>query len=120
MRYFRLVALLIAALALVESCSGSTDKASQASVAQANANTAHPVSAPISNPCALLTQEEASAAIGQKIVRNDLQHDGPVSRCRFFDASGDEPLWLDAEDAAMFDGLAHLPDTTAKQVASRM
>lgn len=65
--------------------------------------------APIANPCKLLTPAEASAAIGRTLVRSDVQHYGPITRCRFFDAAGDEPLWLDAADAATFEGLEHLP-----------
>lgn len=71
---------------------------------------AHAAPAPISNPCRLLTIAEASVALGEPLVRSDVQHFGPIIRCRFFDASGDEPLWLDAADAATFEGLAHLPD----------
>ena len=65
--------------------------------------------APISNPCKLLAPAEASAAIGRTLVRSDVQHYGPITRCRFFDAAGDEPIWLDAADAATFEGLEHLP-----------
>ena len=79
------------------------------------AATAAAAAAPIVNPCKLLTPAEASAAIGQTLVRSDVQHYGPITRCRFFNAAGDEPFWLDAADAATFEGLEHLPD--AKPIA---
>lgn len=106
MRY-SLAILLTATLAAATGCSRSPGKTSAAPGDQAAA-TAH--SAPISDPCKLLTQAEASAAIGQTLVRHDVQHYGPITRCRFFNAAGDEPLWLDAADGSVFDGLAHLPD----------
>lgn len=84
-------------------------------LASALAATAAAGATPISNPCKLLTPAEASAAVGQTLVRSDVQRYGPVTRCRFFNASGDEPFWLDAADAATFEGLEHLPD--AKPVA---
>jgi hypothetical protein len=71
---------------------------------------ARAASTPIANPCRLLTIAEASVALGENLVRSDVQHFGPIIRCRFFNASGDEPLWLDAADAETFEGLAHLPD----------
>jgi hypothetical protein len=107
MRYSRFVVLLVTPLALATACSGSAGSTSAAPVAQASST--HP-STPISDPCRLLTPAEASPAVGQVLVRSDVQHYGPVTRCRFFNAGGDEPIWLDVTDASTFDGLAHLPD----------
>ncbi len=109
MRHSRLaVFLIVQFIFFVAGCSGSPGKTVAPSGAQANA--APPPSRPIADPCALLTRAEASAAVGQTLVRNDVQHYGPVTRCRFFNAQGDEPIWLDVQDAGIFDGLTHLPD----------
>ena len=110
MRYSRLIVLLVTSLAFAAGCSGSAGSATAAGGTQASAT--QPQSVPISDPCKLLTRAEASAAVGKTLVRNDVQKYGPVTRCRFFDAGGDEPIWLDVEDAATFDGLTHLPDVT--------
>lgn len=111
MRSSRLVILLLTPLAFAAGCSGSAGSASTASAAgQATASATARPSAPIENPCRLLTRAEASAAIGQTLVRKDVQHYGPVTRCRFFNAAGDEPIWLDAADAGTFEGLTHMPD----------
>lgn len=110
MRYVKLFALLTS-LALTASCSGSPGNTATTLGPQAAA--AQRPSPSISDPCKLLTLAEASAAIGKSLVRNDVQHYGPVTRCRFFDAGGDEPIWLDVADAATFDGLAHMPGMKA-------
>lgn len=107
MRYSTLIVLLATPLAIATGCSGSAGKAAVPSGAAASA--AQPPSRPIADPCRLLTLAEASAAIGETLVRNDVQHYGPVTRCRYFNAAADEPIWLDVADAATFGGLAHLP-----------
>lgn len=68
----------------------------------------------ISDPCKLLSQAEASAALGEKLGAGKLRHYGPVSRCQFF-AGEKEDLFLDVADPAMFDALAHGSD--AKPIA---
>lgn len=111
MRYIRLLFAVIVSSAFMTGCSGSDENTSAgASAAQPSPSTAQRSSASISDPCRLLTLAEASAAVGETLERNDVQHYGPVTRCRYFNAGGDEPIWLDVEDADTFEGLAHLPD----------
>ena len=109
MRCSIVFAVLLASSALTVGCSRSAEESS-ATPTHASTAAARTRSAPLADPCKLLTQEEAAAAIGRSVTRSDLQHYGRVNRCRFFSADGDEPIWLDAEDAAMFDAVAHLPD----------
>lgn len=109
MRCSTTLLLLILAPVLAVGCSRSAEQA-PGPAAPADASRAAAARAPVANPCSLLSQDEASRAVGRKLVRSDLQHYGPVTRCRFFSADGDEPVWLDAEDAAVFEGLAHVPD----------
>lgn len=111
MRYSRRVVMLITitSLPFTAGCSGSPANTVAARGAQTSPSPAQPTSPSISDPCKLLTLAEASAAMGKPLVRNDVQHYGPVTRCRFFDAGGDEPIWLDVADAATFDGLTHMP-----------
>lgn len=110
MHHSRLIVLLVTPLGFAAGCSGSSGNAPAAGGTQASG--AQRQSVPISDPCKLLTRAEASAAVGKTLVRNDVQKFGPVTRCRFFDAGGNEPTWLDVEDAATFDGLTHMPDVT--------
>ena len=111
MRYAKFVFVFVISSALMAGCSGSSGNTSAApSAAQPSPSTAQRSSLSISDPCRLLTLAEASAAVGETLVRNDVQHYGPVTRCRFFNGGGDEPIWLDVEDADTFDGLTHLPD----------
>lgn len=108
MRYSKLLALLVTSLALA-GCSGPSDSAAAPPGAPGSSSAAHGSSHPITDPCKLLTLAEASATVGKALVRNDVQRFGPITRCRFFDAAGDEPIWLDVADAATFDALTHLP-----------
>lgn len=112
MRNSKLLVLLVTSLAFTTGCSGSGGSAAAAPGATGRSSAAPGSSHPIADPCRLLTRAEASAAVGKALVRNDVQHFGPVTRCRFFDASGDEPIWLDVADASTFDALTHMPGMT--------
>lgn len=107
MRNSKLLVLLLTSLAFATGCSGSGGSA--AAAPGAAGSSAQGSSHPISDPCKLLTRAEASSVVGKALVRTDVQHFGPITRCRFFDASGDEPIWLDVADAATFDALTHMP-----------
>lgn len=99
--------IVLGTLLLAAGCHSSTSAApAQATTSEAAAK---PASPPISDPCKLLSQAEASAALGEKLGAGKLQHFGPVSRCQFF-AGVNEDLFLDSADPATFDALAHGSD----------
>lgn len=62
----------------------------------------------ISDPCQLLTQAEASAAMGAPVGPGERTLPRPAHpRCRFFTKDQDE-LAIDVDDLALFDSYAHL------------
>lgn len=97
----RLFAVL-AILALANGCSGS--KSSEATTA--NPSTPAPHAATITDPCKLLTQDEASALMGAKVNPGELKHFGSVPYCRFLTASQDS-FNVEVEDPSLFDSYTH-------------
>lgn len=99
------VLALLALAAFACGCSKSNSAESGPATAP-SAPAARAASAKIANPCKLLTQAEASAAIGAKVGPGQLTNTGMTMRCRFFTPSQDE-LFLDASGTDLFDTYAH-------------
>lgn len=113
------IVTLITVIGAICSCSKGKVKADTASgiAAEANPSTVHAASARIADPCKLLTQAEASEAVGAKLGAGELRHFGTVNRCAFYDPTKEEKLWLDVQnetahvpDSQLFDSFAHGPD----------
>lgn len=112
MKFFRAVTVL-ALLAAVCACSGTKNSAAEPSGLQAQAAP----TARIADPCKLLTQAEASEAIGAKLGSGDLKHFGIVTRCTYYSLATDQKLFLDVHnetapepDAVLFDSYTHMPN----------
>lgn len=106
MRSFRIIVVL-GALVFTAGCHSS--KSAAPTQATTSVATANPASHTISDPCKLLSQSEASAALGEKLDAGKLKHFGPDTRCQFF-AGENEDLFLDVADPSMFEALAHGSD----------
>lgn len=89
-----------------QDASGSTSAASSAATAR------------ITDPCKLLTEAEASEAIGAKLGPGVLKNLGVVTRCAYSNRAQEQELWLDVQnstavvsDPVLFDSLGHGPDS---------
>jgi hypothetical protein len=118
MNLVRIVTVIVVLGAI---CSCSKGKAgSENASGVASDTTPSEVSAtwhPIADPCKLLTQAEASEAVGTRVGAGELRHFGSIDRCSFPDAAKDQKLWLDVQtasatvpDSALFDSFTHGPD----------
>ncbi len=58
--------------------------------------------APITNPCTLLTQAEATEVIGKKLGPGELTHPFTGARCRFIATPSMEELYLDVATPTLF------------------
>ena len=75
----------------------------------------------IADPCRLLTQAEASEAIGAKLEAGELKQFGGITRCSFYNMRDNEQgLILDVKnensptsDSAYFESDSHNPDAKA-------
>jgi hypothetical protein len=74
-------------------------------------------SARIADPCKLLTQAEASAALSAALGPGELKRMGIITRCAYSNAAADQKIFLDVQnetapvtDAALFDSFTHMPD----------
>src|SRR5215471_21819013 len=86
------------ALASVCACSGTKAGPDQATAGAGTAGQAPPVSR-IANPCKLLTQTEASEAIGTKLEAGELKRFGGVTRCSFYNKrDSDREVFLDVQN----------------------
>ena len=119
MKQFRAVAFIVV-LSVVFGCSGCKSKTADQTASQTNSSgaSAAPTSPRITDPCKLLTQEEASAAIGEKLGPPELKDMGVVMRCAFRIQSTGHELFLDVQkptatvaDPVLFDSLSHGPDS---------
>jgi len=68
-------------------------------------------------PANLLTQVEASEAIGAKLGPGELKRMGIITRCTYYNRATDQMLWLDVHnetapepDAVLFDSYTHMPN----------
>jgi hypothetical protein len=114
MKIFFSAIAVVGTLAISCGCSSNKTEPSNQPSSQASAS---PSSPPITNPCSLLTQAEASEAIGAKLGPSDLRRFGIVTRCTYSNRGSDQGLWLDVRnetapvaDAALFDSYTHMPD----------
>lgn len=104
------------ALALICACSGT--KAGPAQAASATTTAQPAPAARIPNPCKLLTQAEASEAIGAKVDPGELKQFGAVTRCSFYNKQDRErEVFLDVHndtatvpDSVLFEASTHSPD----------
>jgi hypothetical protein len=60
--------------------------------------------APITDPCKLMTQDEASSVMGKKVGPGELTHPGPKPRCRFVTSTFQE-IFIDVSDPPFVAGL---------------
>src|SRR5579875_616273 len=105
------VGLVVAAglLSVLAACTGSTSISANSPPKGADSKSG---SASLANPCTLLTQAEASAALGMQFGAAEMIDNKKLGkRCRFA-TSGDE-LFIDISDNnGLADSYAHLPDAT--------
>jgi hypothetical protein len=108
MKFVR-VMVIGGALASACACSGT----------KAGGTTAQAPSAPrIPDPCRLLTQAEASEAIGTKLDAGTLKRFGIITRCAYYNSrTREQELFMDVHnetapvaDPALFDSYTHMPD----------
>lgn len=113
------VIVVASAFALICACSGTTTGPTQAGDASATGQTAQAATATrIPDPCKLLTQAEASEAIGAKLDAGELKRFGAITRCSFYNKQDrDQELFLDVHnetatvpDSVLFEASTHSPD----------
>lgn len=118
MKFFQTITVL-ALLAAVCACSGTKNSAAGPSSAAepSSANAPAAQTARIADPCKLLTQVEASEAIGAKLGPGELRRMGIITRCTYYNRATDQKLWLDVHnetasepDAVLFDSYTHMPN----------
>lgn len=115
----KLVRVMVVASALASTCACSGTKPGPGQPADAS-TAGQPASvARIPDPCKLLTQAEASEAIGAKLDAGELKQFGAITRCSFYNKQDrEQELFLDVQnetatvpDAALFDASTHGPGT---------
>ena len=114
----KLVRVMMVASALASTCAYSGTKARPAHATGASTTGSAAATARISDPCKLLTQAEASEAIGAKLDPGELKRFGAITRCSFYNKRDrEQELFLDVHnetatvpDAALFDASTHSPD----------
>jgi hypothetical protein len=109
------ISAAVIVIAFACGCSGSKPVASDASNQGATSSATAPVQnkSTIADACTLLTQEEASAAMGVQMNPGQSFHLQTGPRCRFLSKAQDE-LGIDVIDGGMFSSYAQLAD---KQVS---
>src|SRR5579875_2552894 len=107
------VGLVVAAglLSVLAACTGSTSISANSSTKGAAASKSG--SASLVNPCTLLTQAEASAALGMQFEAGQMVDNKKLGkRCRF--PTGNDELFIDISDNSdLADSYAHLPDVVS-------
>ena len=114
MKFFQTTILTL--LALVCACSGT--KAGPDPTAGGSTTAQAASAARIPDPCKLLTQAEASEAIGPRLEAGELKRFGIITRCSFYNKrESDQDLFLDVQnetapvaDSVLFDSSTHGPD----------
>lgn len=97
-----------AAVALMAGCSQHQGSAPTTGEVAASATPTVAAAAPIADPCSLLTQAEASAAMGAPVGPGQRKQFGKLTtRCSFSTASNDE-LFLDVSNPGLFDAATHM------------
>lgn len=112
----RIVRVMIIGGTLASACACSSTKAGPDQAAGTTTQAA-PILR-IADPCKLLTQAEASEAIGAKLDVGQLKRFGSITRCTFYNGGATEQeLFLDVHnetapvaDAVLFDSYTHMPD----------
>jgi hypothetical protein len=112
MKFFQAITVLTL-FAAVCACSGTKNGAAEpASTSAPAAQTVR-----IADPCKLLTQAEASEAIGAKLGPGELKRMGIITRCGYHNRARELELFLDVHnetapepDAVLFDSYTHMPN----------
>lgn len=113
----RLQTLIVAAgAALLAACSSSHPSDGAGTPPQASAAPA----VAIADPCKLLTQDEAAAALGKRTGPGELKQFGSITtRCSFYSPSTQEELFLDVSNPGLFDAAAHLGATPVAGIGDK-
>lgn len=109
---------VVAGIVWLAACS-SSDQSAGASPSAAKAPAA-PAAAAIADPCKLLTQDEASAALGEHTGQGELKHFGSITtRCSFYSPSTQKELFLDVSNPGLFDAATHLGATPVAGIGDK-
>lgn len=119
---FRTVLLMVLSIAVFEGSGCKSKTADQPGTETAASTAAATPAAPrITDPCKLLTQAEAEAAIGAKLQPGQLKDMGSLIRCAFRNQNidnADQNIFLDVQkptatvsDAVLFDSFTQAPDS---------
>lgn len=107
------------ALALLTLAGGFPSSAQRTAPAALGVATGHAAAgAPITDPCKLLTQDEASAAMGAKVRPGQLTHPGPGPRCRFLTPSFAE-LYIDVSTPTLFNAYVQMGATPVAGIGDK-
>ena len=108
----------VAGTAVLAACSSSNPSAgASAPTPQASAT---PAAVAIADPCKLLTQDEASAALGKRTGPGELKQFGTITtRCSFYSPSTQEELFLDVSNPGLFDAATHLGATPVAGIGDK-
>ena len=114
----KLVRVMVIGGALASACACSSTKAGPDQLAGVSATAKAAFAPRIADPCKLLTQGEASEAIGAKLQAGELKRFGPITRCEFYSKpDSEQSLLLDVRnetsqvsEATLFDSDTHNPD----------
>jgi hypothetical protein len=113
----KLARLIVIAAALVSACACSSNQPAPERASSSTDLQAASV-ARIADPCKLLTQAEASEAMGASLEPGVLRRFGVITRCTFSNKRvPEQDLFLDVHnetapesDSVLFDGYTHVPD----------
>lgn len=107
-------------LALLAACSPSNPSAETGAPPQAAAAPTVPAAAAITDPCKLLSQDEASAALGERTGPGQLKQFGKLTtRCSFHAPSTQHELFLDVSNPGLFDAATHLGATPVAGIGDK-